>query len=226
MTYTAKIAQLKNKDAMISIGNFVTAVLNENFEEVRNKTKHNLHLHTLAASNPSTLKAWHEPLPTLKLTYPQLKANADGDYQKVYTFVESTDPFELFLIGKCDTTCQSINGAPHQTYGLLSTLLDGKIRGLLIKNEKNRTVARMLIKLLWDGEKAVVFQECIYVDCKQPEVESTLQEIVKLKAKMLKAPLTRTEKIQKSNTLIEEPLFALGSSIPFEYYDTFGNVKK
>lgn len=68
MTYIAKITQLKNEEALKSIGDYVTAVLTGKFEEVRNDTTHNLHLRTIAEKQPTVLKNWLQQLETIKIT--------------------------------------------------------------------------------------------------------------------------------------------------------------
>lgn len=60
ITYAGKIESLKDKNASIYFGKFVTALLNGTFQKDRYKLENNLHLQKLSQINPGILSKWKE----------------------------------------------------------------------------------------------------------------------------------------------------------------------
>lgn len=215
MTYFAKLVTLEDDSTIQTLGKYVTAVLNGTFEEERNDVNQNLHLRTISEAQPKLLKTWQQPLESKELIL----------NDKKFTLTDSSDPIDILLIGKCGDTCQWVANDPEKSRGLLGYLLDGKNRFLILKDEEGEVVARCLLRLLWDGEKAVILKEPSY--CKSAvhakEEEKILTEACQAKAKALNdIPLVS----HWGEILYGKPLMALGSSVPYEYCDGTGVVEK
>lgn len=224
MTYFAQLATLEDDQAIKTLGNYVTAVLNGTFEKVRNDISQNLHLKTINEAQPKLLKLWQQPLEPKELIFNDKK----GKPVK-HTLIDSSDPIDILLIGKCGNTCQWVANAPQLSRGLLGYLMDGKNRFLILKDEEGEVVARCLLRLLWDGEKAVIYKEPSYPDTLSIEHRNVLIEMSQAKAKNLDNTtlVVNAYDIFDDNVkLYEKNLMALGSSIPYEYSDATPGVEK
>ena len=127
---------------------------------------------------------------------------------------------DLLLCGtEVSGSCQKVDGDPDLNKGLLGYLLDGKIRLLAIKHPNGQIKSRCLLKLMWNNDQAVLFQERIYPP--QPPLEDVkiLHEQAKQKAKELGIPLVTVDKYSDDAVLGSKPLVSLGGPAPFEYSD-------
>jgi hypothetical protein len=132
----------------------------------------------------------------------------------------SDDPIDLLLCGTdVMGSCQRIDGNPELNKGLLGYIVDGKNRLLVIKDVHGKIISRCILRLLWDGEQAVLFRDRIY------GVRNTLKYFNRLAmqiANELKVPLTSCE----PGLYYPRPLQALGGPSPYEYCDAAFGVNK
>lgn len=138
--------------------------------------------------------------------------------------VEETDSWEDILL--CGTevlgSCQNINGLPEYNKCLLNYLLDGKNRLVSIKNAEGKTIARAILRLLWDdvSKKPVLFRECIYKSAGiSDSILNSLDEMCKVKAKILGINLVKEKGMDSKGQLYPNPLKSLNGRAPFEYVD-------
>ena len=108
--------------------------------------------------------------------------------------------------------------------GLLGYLLDGKIRALVIKSKEGpdgKILGRALLKLMWDGEKPVLYLERFYLNEPSSLYENALIELAERKAKILGLELVAEKGKGKQ---YEKPLQSLGGPAVFEYSDASAGV--
>ncbi len=137
--------------------------------------------------------------------------------------METDDPIDLLLCGTevCDS-CQRVDGDSEMNKGLLGYLVDGKNKLLAIKSEEGpngKIKARCLLRLLWDGEKPVLFMERFYPDTIAPKHVVALKALAQAKAKQLEIPLLS---LHGSGENYGKTLMALGGPAPYEYSDGSG----
>ncbi len=131
--------------------------------------------------------------------------------------VFTDDPIDLLLCGSdVNSSCQRLEGDPSLNKGLLGYLMDGKNRLLAIKDEKGKIVSRCILRLLWDGERPVLFRERMYSNDDDSRYLSAMNQIAKELAKDLNIPLTSLDE----GTRYGKPLHALGGPAPYEYCDS------
>ncbi|CRX39577.1 hypothetical protein [Estrella lausannensis] len=136
--------------------------------------------------------------------------------------VFTDDPIDLLLCGTdVSGSCQRLDGDPILNKGLLGYLVDGKNRLLAIK-DGNKIVSRCMLRLLWDGEKSVIFRERLYPDSIPSEHEAALNALAKQIAQDLGVPLTS----QDGEGSYGKDLMALGGPAPYEYSDGSGGLQK
>ncbi len=134
--------------------------------------------------------------------------------------IDTDNPYDLLLCGtEVPGSCQRIDGDPHLNKGLLGYLMNGQTRLLAIVDKKGSIVARSLLRILWDGEKPVLFLERHYGDSRY---EKAIKKLAKAKAKKMKLVLTS---LQGDGKLYSKPLQSLGGLAPFEYCDGDAGVK-
>lgn len=133
-----------------------------------------------------------------------------------FIVVDSDDPIDLLLCGtEVLGSCQRVDGSPQQNKGLLGYMLDGKNRLLAVK-DGDKIVARCIARLLWDGEKAVLFRERIYPDVVPPHLVKALNQMAMKKAQALNIPFVAQDGLGER---YEKELKALGGPSPWEYCD-------
>jgi hypothetical protein len=149
----------------------------------------------------------------------QQKKLAETDVKVVMT----DDPIDLLLCGTdIFGSCQRIGGSPALNKGLLGYLIDGKNRLLAIKDSSGRIVTRCLLRLLWDGEKPVLYRDRMYPGYPERWRQNALNALARKIANKLNVPLTSSDKGKPYG----KDLFALGGPAPYEYCDGSGGVQK
>jgi hypothetical protein len=138
--------------------------------------------------------------------------------------IDTEDPIDLVLSGEeVLQSCQRVDGDPEYNKGLLGTLLDGKIRMIAVKSKKGaegKILARALLKILWDGEKPVLFLERFYFNGPASERhKKAIIEMASRKAKRLGLELVSKD---GQGTSYDKPLQSLGGPASFEYSDGSG----
>ncbi len=132
------------------------------------------------------------------------------------------DPIDLLLCGTdVIGSCQRIDGCPGTNKALLGYILDGKNRLLAIKDSKGKIVARCIIRLLWDGERPVIYRERFYVNNSDARMTNALNDFAKKLAKTLKTPLTCSDE----GTSYGRPLRSFGGPVLYEYCDGMGGTQ-
>lgn len=155
----------------------ILSISNGTYYQNRYSLESNIHLQTIQAYNPNLLKLWREPCP--------IASEPDADFN----FVDTDHPEDLLLFGTEIPTCQSIT-AENANYssGLLGALMHGQTRLLCAKDKKNgKIIARVIIRLLWDGTKPVLFLEPFYGNSFFNE---TIEQLALDKAKTMGLNLT------------------------------------
>ncbi len=136
--------------------------------------------------------------------------------------VITDDPVDLLLCGSdIGDSCQRLDGTPSLNKGLLGYLVDGKNRLLAIKDGKGKIIARCILRLLWDGERPVLFRERFYGANQDPRLSKEMEKAAKDLAKKLNIPITSSIEV----TPYEKPLHALGGPAPYEYCDARRGVQ-
>ncbi len=125
------------------------------------------------------------------------------------------DPIDLLLCGTdVMGSCQRLDGHANLNKGLLGYLVDGKIRLLAIKEDKGKIITRCLLRLLWDGERPVLYRERFYPDDRNSKHISALNELAKELAKSMNLPLTSAD----NGPAYGKPLHSLAGAV-YEYCD-------
>lgn len=212
VTYAASIASLRNAELNTVLSGFVTSVLNGSFKAKRCQLENNLHLQTIEAYQKGIVNNWMTSLPPITIESP-------GGKGSVYHVVDSDDPIDLMLCGtEVEGSCQKVDGKADMTKGLLGYLVDGKNRLLAVKDSEGKIVARCIMRLMWDGEKPVLFREIVYSSDKNNKHEALLNSMAHAKAKKLNLPLL-CEEISDIGNDYGKPLHSLSSPSPWEYCD-------
>jgi len=141
-----------------------------------------------------------------------------------WVIVDTDDPDDLLLCGtEVAGSCQSVDYQnPSLNKCLVAYLADGKNRLIAIKNAKGQIVARSIMRLLWDGEKPVLFQERLYPSGADPNFEKALRAFAIARAEKLGVPLLSGE----GKELYPNPVSSLGGIAPYEYVDAAQGVQQ
>ncbi|MBA2727305.1 MAG: hypothetical protein H0U49_03925 [Parachlamydiaceae bacterium] len=134
---------------------------------------------------------------------------------------ETDDPIDILLCGtEVSGSCQRVDGDPNLNKGLLGYLMNGN-KLLAVKGSEGTFKAGCLLRLLWDGEKPVLFMERLYPDNIKDRHRQALEYLAKQKAIQLGIPLCcKSETGQEYN----KPLYALGGPSPYEYCDAVSSI--
>lgn len=148
-----------------------------------------------------------------------VKENPYKGLQLLFT----NDPNDYFLCGtEVIGSCQSITADIGTNKCLLSYLLDGKNRLVVIKDPNGKIVNRSVIRLLWDDtqKQPVLFQEKAYKAQNDLQLDNLLYEQAKVLAAELNVPYANAEEHY------ENPLLSLGGPVPYEYSDAAAGVQQ
>ncbi|MBA3604068.1 MAG: hypothetical protein H0W50_10635 [Parachlamydiaceae bacterium] len=150
----------------------------------------------------------------------KIKEKSEASVSSNEIAVETDDPIDLLLCGTdVRDSCQRVDGDAHLNKGLLGYLMDGKNKILVVKSaegHEGKIKARCLLRLLWDGEKPVLFMERLYPFNILPKHAQALEALARKKADMLGVPLLR---IADKGESYGKVLMALGGPSPWEYCD-------
>jgi len=136
-----------------------------------------------------------------------------------FSVCETDNAEDLLLYGSESTeSCQAIGGDPRYNQGLLGSLHHGQTRLIAIKDTQGRIVARSLIRLLWDGERPVLFLEKLYNNQKKnSHFPLAIEAMVKRCADRLGCPVAMTD---GSEGPFAKNLRSEGGPAPEEYVDS------
>lgn len=139
-------------------------------------------------------------------------------------FVSETDnPEDLFLYGtELQDSCQAVGGNPEHSQGLLGSLHHGQTKLIAVKDRNGRIVARSIIRLLWDGERPVLFLEQLYNNRKEEaHFPQAIEAMARRCADRLSCPLSISDEIDGP---YENNLQSEGGIAPEEYVDAAGGL--
>jgi hypothetical protein len=142
-----------------------------------------------------------------------------------YIISESDDACDLIEIGtEIQGSCQRVNGDPDLNKCLVSYLMNGEGRPIVVKNKEGRLVARSWLRLMCDDKNTpVLLQERIYSNFKDAAIEDAINQWAVEKAKEMSIPLVAKETSQEK--LYEGTVKHLGGLAPYLYSDASGGVK-
>lgn len=142
-----------------------------------------------------------------------------SDYQ-----VSDTDhPNHLLLLGEeVEGSCQKITGGADYNQGLLGYMLNGYNRAIVVTDKSGTIAARSLLRLYWDGERPVLYQERFYTRSNDPKLKELVRAMCLRRAKELNLPLVSAE--QNENTY-PKTLRMQGGNTDFEYVDAIGGIR-
>jgi len=149
--------------------------------------------------------------------------------------IVDTDHFwSLFMAGTdVEGSCQSVDGNPDLNKCLMAYVMDGKNRMLAIQNADGVTVARCILRLLWDSQNnvPVLFLEEIYPETIRRDLYEALVRFAIIRAQKLNVTLVTLESTDASYQY-EGEIIGLGNTfVPWEYVDAtygkeqYGNIK-
>ena len=149
----------------------------------------------------------------LKSLHPQQQ------YAGEYTISESDDPCDLLLIGtEINGSCQNVGGTPSLNKCLVSYLMNGEIRPIVVKRDKT-LAARALLRLLVDEKtnKPVLLLERIYSNVEDATIKQAIQVWAQEKAEKMGIPLVSRE--VGSGKPYPGTVKFLGGFAPYTYSD-------
>lgn len=138
-----------------------------------------------------------------------------------------TDHFwSLLLVGTDVETCQRIDGTASYNRCLLAYLLDGKNKLIAIQDETGQTMARCIIRIMFDPktQTVVLFMEDIYPAFISSEIEQVLHLFAKQLAQNLKLILLSSE-VSESTVAYPSTVVSLSTWGP-EYVDALGSISE
>lgn len=146
--------------------------------------------------------------------------------------VKDTDHWEdLLLIGsEVENSCLCINGVPYHNKCLISDLIDGKNRPMVVVDGQRKIIARAIMRILWDEKQnqPVLFMEKLYTKFVNPTLRELIMAGCKRKAEELNLTLVAslgdypelTEKEGYTN-----PLTSYIGPAPAEYVDALRGIQ-
>lgn len=146
--------------------------------------------------------------------------------------VKDSDHWEdMLLMGtEVENSCQRINGVPHYNKCLISYIIDGKNKPMVVIDAKGKIIARSIMRILWDEKlnQPVLFMEKIYTKYLDPALRVLIMEGCKHKAKELGLTLVASLKDYpklNENKAYENPLESYVGPAPAEYVDALGGIQ-
>lgn len=145
-----------------------------------------------------------------------------------WTIDDSDDPCDILLIGTEVHSCQHINESSNLTRCLLSYLLDGKYRALIVRDKEGKINARSIVRMMYDPIKKefVLFQENLYALNKDPKLFKALRMMAIRRAKELGVSCIistleelDSDKVQESYSAYPNPIHSMGGPLPIEMVD-------
>ena len=150
--------------------------------------------------------------------------------QLVFKSIVSAESWEDFLLmgTEVNNSCQRIDGIPDLNKCLLSYILDGKNKVIIIKNSQGKIVARSVLRILWDEEQKspVLFMERIYTKGKNSELPNLIRKGCEKIAQDIKLPLVASKRDFPNGLPYKGQLSALGGPAPFEYVDALSGIQE
>jgi hypothetical protein len=143
-----------------------------------------------------------------------------------FTIQESDDACDLLMLGTdVQGSCQRVDGNPELNKYLVSIIMDGELRPIVVKGKGGTIVARSLMRLMWDekNQTPVIILETMYANTNDPSIKEAIKDKAIEKAKKMSIPLISME-------FGEGPEYPLveskGGRAPGTYCDAFGGGVK
>jgi hypothetical protein len=238
LTYAGQLRKIKEREqqtqAIAGFKQFVLSVMQDANNAAYQKFRYG------EEEDASDSEAWQHlakvlELPDVREEWKRGATQVVDHEDKKWTVRDTDAPSDMLLLGTDFNTCQSIdNGLYNQC--LLSYLIDGKNRAIVIKQQKANTadkdvkmVGRALFKLLLDDEQNVVlYLEKTYVDetqIKKQDADAMLLSMAKQRAREISQYLNIKLLAAESTNFAEgvpsgSDLHSLGGPAPFDYNDT------
>lgn len=135
-----------------------------------------------------------------------------------FVIKDTDDPYQLLSLGRVGGFCQKYEAHYTTSKCLLSYILDGKNRAMIVEDADGNMVARVVIRLLWDrsARKVVLLQETIYPPDREGLITQALNEACKRRAAELNLPLLIAG---KTDHRYPNNVESLGGRAPSEYVD-------
>lgn len=130
---------------------------------------------------------------------------------------DTDDPCDLLLLGtEIAGSCQHVDNP--LSVALLSYLLDGKNRAVVVLNSEGIIVARTILRILWDKQanKPILLQELIYPEILPAAIVTVMNNSCKRRARELGLPLLSN---QQTGLPYPNSVESLGGRAPFECVD-------
>lgn len=145
-----------------------------------------------------------------------------------WTVSDTDNPHTLLVLGTDvpDKSCQNIDGDPYFAKCLISYLIDGKNRAIVVNDNKGKMRARAIFRLMWDASagKAVLVLERTYPKTSLPSAIATaLNRAAKLRGAALNLDLL--SEIQ-TDAPYNNPISSLDGRASSEYTDAGGGIKE
>ncbi len=222
LLYAGRLQTLLKEEKLLlneALGQFARSVIDGTFPQIRYDFAKNPHLKTVFEKNPVLFEKWKTAL-AIPLKTPQ------------ELIVQDTDEWEdLLLLGtEVSHSCQSLGYDPKYNKCLLSYVLDGKNRAIVVKNKQGKIVARSVLRILWDPQKKepVLFMEKLYTSQNNPALDQMVWEGCQQKARAMDLPLvvagSKDFPGREKSPIYPGVLESLGGPVPFEYVDAVGGV--
>lgn len=140
---------------------------------------------------------------------------------------ESDDPCDLLLLGtEIASSCQRVTGSPKRNKGLLSYLINGELRPIVVKDRSGRLVARSLMRLVWDADKkqgVIVLERC-YSNVSECSVKEAIVDWAIAKAQRMGVALVSNE--VGHGAPYQGELSCDTGAAPFTYSDAAGGIRE
>ena len=214
-TYLRSIEQLPDEErehTLRMLGNYMQAVLNDQFPAVRYQHENDPHLQQVFA-DAMIKSAWMEREDPVMV----------GNYQ-----ISISDDFiDLLLIGtEVQGSCLNINLDPHNNKCLVFIMMHGGILPIVAKDAQGKIAARSLLRLGWDKKngKPLILQERIYSNVHDPNLVQKINEIALKKAQKMGIPLLAKREPGSQGGMYPGSFSYLGGDFPYVYSDAAGGV--
>ncbi len=144
-----------------------------------------------------------------------------------YSISESDEACDLLMLGiEIQGSCQRVDGTPNLNKGLLSYLMNGEIRAIVVKKQ-GKIVARSVIRLLLDIRKntPVILLERIYSNFNEEKIREEIISWALNKARAMDLPLVSVEVMTKDSIPYNGAISSLGGYAPFTYSDACSGIQ-
>jgi len=226
MTYYSTLSSLpksQKEPALESLTTYVKYVLEGNgvLQQKRHDISLNPHLEKMYEKYPQIKEKW-EDVKMMKVT--DLDSSLSSSPMKNYTIGETEDPCDLLMMStEVTKSCMHIAGRANKSRGQLGHMLDGKTHPVVIKSDKGKIVARMLMRVLEDKnkQKPILVVDYIYSSSTLPKVKKEQKKLIHKFCKQKAAEMDLDLVTIQPNAKKYGPVESFGSPGAYEHVNTF-----